>query len=576
MKLRARFTALFALLAAATILVPRPGLRRGRRAGRRGPRRRALRPRARPPRRRSRRAFAAEARAEFLRAAAASSRAASPTSPRTGRSSTRRTSGRRRRARWRTTLIARRCTRPPADGVGRSRRFSATARRHCSTSRAGSPTGASSAWRCRRRGCGRSSTPTSGRCALAIVGGVPAALPHRRRGLAPLLAADRRADAGGVGHRRGRLRARPARAPAARRCSCSPRRVQRMKDSLATALERAEGERRLTAMVFERLPGRSRRRGRTAPRPRVERALRGDDGRARAGRPRALRPPAGPPALRALRDDRADRRASERHGAAARRPHLEVAVAPLPAGIAAAAVGVLRDVTRLEKTESMRRTFVADVSHELRTPIASIAAAAETLAEGGADQAETAELLGLIRRQSDRMRELIDDLMDLAQIESGAVPLEREEIPLHELLSEVAEDLGPAAREKRVEVRVRATCPWSAVGDRRRLGQLARNLIDNAIKFSPDGGARRRPRLAPGRARGLLGRGPRPRHPEGRARQDLPALLPGRPLALEGPARLGPRPRDRQAHRPAPRRRRRGRGRGRPGQQFHVRFPAVA
>jgi two-component system phosphate regulon sensor histidine kinase PhoR len=85
------------------------------------------------------------------------------------------------------------------------------------------------------------------------------------------------------------------------------------------------------------------------------------------------------------------------------------------------------------------------------------------------------------------MRELIDDLMDLAQIESGAVPLEREEIPLHELLTEVAEELGPAARDRRVELRVVGDGAVSAVGDRRRIGQLARNLIDNAIKFSPEG-----------------------------------------------------------------------------------------
>ncbi len=84
------------------------------------------------------------------------------------------------------------------------------------------------------------------------------------------------------------------------------------------------------------------------------------------------------------------------------------------------------------------------------------------------------------------MRELIDDLMDLAQIESGAVPLEREEIPLLELLAEVAEDLEPAARAHQVEVRVVGDASVAAVGDRRRIGQLARNLIDNAIKFSPE------------------------------------------------------------------------------------------
>jgi two-component system phosphate regulon sensor histidine kinase PhoR len=159
----------------------------------------------------------------------------------------------------------------------------------------------------------------------------------------------------------------------------------------------------------------------------------------------------------------------------------------LPAGSRAAAVGVLRDITLIERTESMRRTFVADVSHELRTPIASIAAAAETLADGAADKSETAELLGMIRRQSDRMRELIDDLMDLAQIESGSVPLERREVRLRELLTEVVEDLEGAAREKGVSVVVEGEPEAVVRGDPRRLGQLARNLIDNAIKFSPPG-----------------------------------------------------------------------------------------
>ena len=189
----------------------------------------------------------------------------------------------------------------------------------------------------------------------------------------------------------------------------------------------------------------------------------------------------------------------------------QVAVAPLPDGHRAAAVGVLRDVSRLEKTESMRRTFVGDVSHELRTPIASIAAAAETLAEGSPDKTETAELLGLIRRQSDRMRELIDDLMDLAQIESGAVPLVREEIPLHELLSEVAEDLEPAARERRVDVRVLGDVSVSAVGRPASCRPARPQPHRQRDQVLAGGRARRRARLAPGRARGLFGRGPRAR-----------------------------------------------------------------
>jgi two-component system phosphate regulon sensor histidine kinase PhoR len=263
--------------------------------------------------------------------------------------------------------------------------------------------------------------------------------------------------------------------------------IQRMKESLSRALALAEDERRMTALVFERLPD-----GLVV----VDARLHVVESNERFGRMTGVPAPAGRALYDLLRDrtlydtfDETVRTGEVRE----RTVRLEdgrvwaVVVQPLPEGSRAAAVGVLRDVTLLERTESMRKTFVADVSHELRTPIASIAAAAETLAEAKPDRAETEELLGLIRRQSDRMRELIDDLMDLAQIESGAVPLQQEEISLRELLSEVAEDLGAAARERGVRVEVAGDPDLSVRGDRRRLGQLARNLLDNAIKFSPSG-----------------------------------------------------------------------------------------
>ena len=263
--------------------------------------------------------------------------------------------------------------------------------------------------------------------------------------------------------------------------------MQRMKSALNQAVQRAESERRLTAMVFERLPD-----GLVV----VDAKLRVLEANGRFADMTGIPAPAGRGVYEVLRErplyDCFE--ATVGSGETSERTvHLpdervwQIAVAPLPEGHRAAAVGVLRDVTRLERTEAMRRTFVGDVSHELRTPIASIAAAAETLADGQPDKAETAELLGLIRRQSDRMRELIDDLMDLAQIESGAVPLVREEIPLRELLAEVAEDLEAGAREHGVALRVTGDAGVTAMGDRRRLGQLARNLLDNAIKFSPSG-----------------------------------------------------------------------------------------
>ncbi len=263
--------------------------------------------------------------------------------------------------------------------------------------------------------------------------------------------------------------------------------LQRMKDSLARAAERAEAEQRLTALVLEKLPD-----GLIV----LDSRLHVLEANERFSQMIGIPTPAG----RALYDVVRLRavyevfEASLKSGEGTERTVRladelvwQVLVVPLPAGSRAAAVGVLRDVTRLERTESMRRTFVADVSHELRTPIASIVAAAETLEEAAPDEAERRELVALIQRQSARIRELIDDLMDLAQIESGAVELMRETVPVTDLLREAAQDLAANASERRVRIDVTGDTSASILADRRRLLQVVRNLLDNAIKFSPEG-----------------------------------------------------------------------------------------
>jgi two-component system phosphate regulon sensor histidine kinase PhoR len=263
------------------------------------------------------------------------------------------------------------------------------------------------------------------------------------------------------------------------------RALQRMKDSLVAAVARAESERRLTAMVFERLPD-----GLVI----VDERLHVLEANERFSRMTGVPAPAGKALYDLLRLRslfelfEKTLKSGEPSQLSARLADdivWEVLVLPLPPGSRAAAVGVLRDVTRLERTEAMRRTFVADVSHELRTPIASIGAAAETLAEGGIEENESSELVGLILRQTARMRELIDDLMDLAEIESGAGTLEKKEIALLSLAGEIARDLAAAAREKGVEVVLGGDESVTVSGDRRRLAQVVRNLLDNAIKFSP-------------------------------------------------------------------------------------------
>ncbi len=265
--------------------------------------------------------------------------------------------------------------------------------------------------------------------------------------------------------------------------------LSRMKSSLLESVERVERERRLADAVFETLPD-----GVVVidAHYRVIDANRGFRGMT------ATSDPAGKPLVEILRDralfapfeEAIARRVST--DAILRRENdvtWQLAVRPLPPGSRAAAVGILRDVTAFERNEAMRRRFVADVSHELRTPVASIAAAAETLGDTGADDPEAPRLVELVRRQAQRMRELIDDLTDLSLIESGQVVLTHEKIDLRALAGEISEELRATARERDVSIRIEGSDGVTVEGDRRRLGQILRNLLDNAVKFSPAGGS---------------------------------------------------------------------------------------
>ena len=85
---------------------------------------------------------------------------------------------------------------------------------------------------------------------------------------------------------------------------------------------------------------------------------------------------------------------------------------------------MFHDLTEVRRLEGMRRDFISNVSHELRTPLAGIRAAAETLQEGALDDRPAAqEFLGHIQRETDRLTQLVEELLELSRIESGAAPL---------------------------------------------------------------------------------------------------------------------------------------------------------
>ena len=154
------------------------------------------------------------------------------------------------------------------------------------------------------------------------------------------------------------------------------------------------------------------------------------------------------------------------------------------------AVIVFNDVTRLRKLEEVRKEFVANVSHELKTPITSIKGFLETLMDGGAlDEPESARrFLTIIQRQSDRLASIIDDLLYLSRLEYEERKVALQTVDLSGLVQRCAANFEhvAAARGISLQVHLEASAPV-VLGDGSLLARAIDNLVDNAIKYSPDG-----------------------------------------------------------------------------------------
>jgi two-component system OmpR family sensor kinase len=137
--------------------------------------------------------------------------------------------------------------------------------------------------------------------------------------------------------------------------------------------------------------------------------------------------------------------------------------------------------------ESMRR-FVADASHELRTPLAVIRGEADVALAHDRESGEYKESLAIIQDESQRLSRLVDDLLSLAQADAGRIELRLEELYLNDLLAECCRSVQALASAKHIELECR--CPGDVVfqGDPELLRRLILNLLDNAIRYTPESG----------------------------------------------------------------------------------------
>ncbi len=146
-------------------------------------------------------------------------------------------------------------------------------------------------------------------------------------------------------------------------------------------------------------------------------------------------------------------------------------------------------VDQVQASEQSQKDFVANVSHELKTPLTSIQGFSQAILDGTVESGSAlTKAAGIINTEAERMYRLVVDLLDLARFDAGTLSLDRKVLDLAKLLNHVGNQLIPQAVVARVKLNLDVDPLPTFVGDEDRLTQVFTNLVDNAIKHTPEGG----------------------------------------------------------------------------------------
>ncbi len=175
----------------------------------------------------------------------------------------------------------------------------------------------------------------------------------------------------------------------------------------------------------------------------------------------------------------------------ARRPLRLYVTALRDDGNTVGALALVEDVTELKRLEQVRTDFAANVSHELKTPLTSIKGFVETLQAGAINKPEMAQkFLNIIMLEADRLTRLINDILSISKLESGNDKVEMQALQLNTMANEICDLLRMHAEQKHITVNCAENAPQTLIwGNPDRVKQMLINLIDNAIKYTLDGGS---------------------------------------------------------------------------------------